>query len=331
MHALSGQAFPARVTFSSTDLPAHLDERARYSLWRDLFTARYGRSFDLSSSGGRQFAMRCDFAYFGQVHVGAFDGSIDRFARTSRYADDSNDDFVIGLNCGDTRMSFRQLGREGVIEPGCAVLVTNAEVGEIHGGTDNRWLAIAVPRRKIRDLVEDIEDAIGKPVAPKCAPLGHLRRYIELLLGPQAPADSAALLDHIGNTLIDLAALSFGARQDGAGIASMRGLRAVRLQDAISRIRANYSDAAFSPQQLACSLQLSERYIQELLQEAGASVTERVTELRLQKARGMLSDARHDRLKITDIAYASGFNDISYFNRRFRARFGCSPTQYRGR
>ena len=44
----------------------------------------------------------------------------------------------------------------------------------------------------------------------------------------------------------------------------------------------------------------------------------------------MLSDQGHDRLKITDIAYACGFNDISYFNRRFRARFGCSPTQYRG-
>jgi len=60
------------------------------------------------------------------------------------------------------------------------------------------------------------------------------------------------------------------------------------------------------------------------------TLSERVLELRLQKARAMLSDARNDRMKVSDIALACGFNEVSYFNRRFRARFGCSPTQYRG-
>ena len=53
-------------------------------------------------------------------------------------------------------------------------------------------------------------------------------------------------------------------------------------------------------------------------------------ELRLQKARGMLSDPHHDRLKISDIAYACGFNEVSYFNRCFRRRFGATPGQFRG-
>jgi AraC-like DNA-binding protein len=320
---------PVRVTFSSGELPAHLDDWARYSLWRDLFTARYGRSFDLSSADNERFSMRCEFARFGGVHVGQFHGTIDRFVRTSRYADDDNDDFVLGLNGGLSRMAFRQLGREGVMNPGGAVLVTNTEVGEIRSDADNRWFAIAMPRRRLLDLVGDIEDAVGRPLASDCAPLWHLRRYVDLLMGPRGLAGTAALTDHIGTILIDLIALAFGARQDAAEIASQRGLRAARLQDAISNIRMNFSDPAFSPQQLGRNLHLSARYVQELLQEAGASFTERVTELRLQKARSMLSDAQHDRLKVTDIAYACGFNDISYFNRRFRGRFGCSPTQYR--
>ena len=53
-------------------------------------------------------------------------------------------------------------------------------------------------------------------------------------------------------------------------------------------------------------------------------------ELRLQKARAMLADPRHDGLKVSDVAYACGFNDISYFNRSFRRRFGASPLHYRG-
>jgi AraC-like DNA-binding protein len=331
MDALNeAETYPARVTFSSEELPAQLDDRRRYSLWRDLFTARYGRSFDLSSVGNTPFAMRCEFARFGGIQIGQFHGTIDRFVRTSRYADDSNDDFVLGLNGGDTQMSFSQLGREGTIGSGGAVLVTNTEAGEIRGGADNHWFAIAIPRRRILDLVGNIEDVVGRPIAAYSPSLLHLRRYIDLLLGSQSPAGIAALDDHIGTTLIDLAALSIGASQDAAELAGMRGLRAARLRDAMSSIKANFADPAFSPQRLARGLQLSPRYIQELLQEAGASFTERVTEMRLQKARHMLSDQGHDRRKVTDLAYACGFNDISYFNRRFRARFGCSPTQYRG-
>ena len=70
--------------------------------------------------------------------------------------------------------------------------------------------------------------------------------------------------------------------------------------------------------------------VQELLSETGMSFTGRVLELRLQKARAMLADPQHDHLRVSDIAYASGFNDISYFNRTFRRRFGASPLQYRG-
>ena len=82
---------------------------------------------------------------------------------------------------------------------------------------------------------------------------------------------------------------------------------------------------------MARRLGISARYIHDLLHETGITLSERVLELRLQKARALLSDARNDRLKVSDIALACGFNEVSYFNRRFRARFGASPTQYRGR
>jgi AraC-like DNA-binding protein len=33
---------------------------------------------------------------------------------------------------------------------------------------------------------------------------------------------------------------------------------------------------------------------------------------------------------VSDLAAACGFNEVSYFDRCFRRRFGASPTQYRG-
>jgi AraC-like DNA-binding protein len=108
------------------------------------------------------------------------------------------------------------------------------------------------------------------------------------------------------------------------------GLRAARLVDIIAEIKANFADPSFSPRTIASKFGLTPRYIQELLSETGTSFTDRVLELRLQKARTMLADPRHDRVRVSEIAYACGFNDISYFNRSFRRRFGASPLHYRG-
>ena len=92
-----------------------------------------------------------------------------------------------------------------------------------------------------------------------------------------------------------------------------------------------FPDPAFSPQSLARKVGVTTRYIQDLLHETGASFTDRVVELRLQRARTMLADPGHDRLKVGEIAAACGFNEIPHFNRCFRRRFGATPTQVRGR
>jgi AraC-like DNA-binding protein len=102
------------------------------------------------------------------------------------------------------------------------------------------------------------------------------------------------------------------------------------LREILAEIRTSFADPAFSPRHLAQKLALSPRYVQALLHETGVSFTERVLELRLQKARTMLMSQRNGRLKVSEIAYACGFNEISYFNQAFRRRFGAAPTQFRG-
>jgi len=66
-----------------------------------------------------------------------------------------------------------------------------------------------------------------------------------------------------------------------------------------------------------------------LLYEAGASFTQRLLELRLRKAAELL--ARAGGRRISDIAFACGFNDLAYFNRCFRRRFGLTPAAARGK
>jgi AraC-like DNA-binding protein len=159
--------------------------------------------------------------------------------------------------------------------------------------------------------------------------LKHFRRYVSILLGPQGVPDDAVLKEHVGKTLLELMAFSLGAGRDAAEVVGMRSVRAARALEVIAEIKAGFADPSFSLTRAASKLRLSERYIQDLLAETGAVFTERVMEARLQNARTMLENRLHDRLAISDIANACGFNDVSYFNRRFRRRFGASPGKIR--
>lgn len=206
----------------------------------------------------------------------------------------------------------------------------DAEPGALQGAAENAWFALIVPRRDLLTLVANAEDLTGRPLDASLPALRHLRRYLDILAEFDGSGADPGLRAHIGTALYDLVALALGATRDGAETARMRGLRAARLGDIRAEIKAGFADAAFTVQTLASRLGLSPGYVQDLLDEGGASFTERVLELRLKKGRAMLADRRHDRLKVSDLAYACGFGSVYYFNRCFRRRFGASPTQYRG-
>ena len=187
-----------------------------------------------------------------------------------------------------------------------------------------------MPRPRVMKLVPDAEDLIATMLDPSNEAAAHLMRYTDFLLSLGDIDDSGMLRGHIESTLLDLIALSLGARGEAGEIGRLRGLRAVNLQAILAQIKARFADPSFSARDVALRLGLTPRYVQNLLGETEANFTERVLELRLQKARAMLADPRHNRLKVSDIALACGFNEASYFNRYFRHRFGASPTQCRG-
>lgn len=107
------------------------------------------------------------------------------------------------------------------------------------------------------------------------------------------------------------------------------GLRAARIASVMAQIHDGFAHQQFSTRVVAERLGLSVRYVQDLLQSSGLSITDRIMQLRLEKARTMLLDDRNCMLKISDVALSCGFNELSYFHRSFRRRFGSSPAKFR--
>jgi AraC-like DNA-binding protein len=319
----------AIVTFSSDDFPAELDDQARFSRWVELFSDRY-RAYDQYRFTGEKFSARFEQLTFNGADIAWIGGALARGVRTRRHvaADPRPNVDVVFIRGAD--MIFQKDGGEATGSRRTAIMLAKHEPLEIRATASHvRLTSVRVPREKVFELVRFSEDLdlraldCGGPVT------GLLSRYVDLLLQGTIGADEP-LAAHVESTLVDLIALALGAPRDVQEVAQGRGLRAARLQDVCAAIQAGFADPAFSPQAVASRIGVSPNYIHKLLHQSGATFMERVLELRLQKARAMLADRRNDRTRVSDIALACGFNEISHFNRCFRRRFGASPLQFRG-
>ncbi|MGI6856078.1 AraC family transcriptional regulator [Mesorhizobium sp. 1B3] len=332
MDRLDSSAAMRCLEVSSDRFPADLDERGRLSHWLEMSEAFYA-SRDLNNADDKPFFVRLSVSRVGPILLDEYESTLTRHARSARHiAADGTDDFCLGLNCGGRPLVQKQLRREVVHDPGSFGLHSFAEPGELYSHPLNRWQSIKLPGARLRALVADAEDLVARPLDRDLPAARHLTRYMALLFEPGGLAESDPGLDeHIAETLTDLTALVLGAGREAAELAGTRGLRAAQLKLLLAEIKQRFADPAISPESVARRLCLSPRYVQDLLHGTGRSLTERVLELRLQKARQMLADPRYDKWKVIEIADGCGFNDLSYFNRCFRRRFGATPTSLRGR
>lgn len=90
-------------------------------------------------------------------------------------------------------------------------------------------------------------------------------------------------------------------------------------------IEENYAIASFGTSAAAKALFISERNLQRKFKQlTQRSFMEYLIETRLEKACELLISGH----KVADAAFESGFNDPSYFSKRFKRHYGLSPTQF---
>ena len=319
----------AQAVFSTEHFPDHLDDRARFSLWQDIYAAEIG-AIEFHRASDRPFTARIEAASVGEVVLAHMWGTIKQSTRTARHLRHDNlDGYLLLVNHADVRLAGRMGRHSYEIEPGGAVLVSGAEPATVFGGNANHnWSNILIPFALLNGTIADAEDRMAIPVPAANEALGLMKRYSRLLeTGPALVAPE--LVAHATASIADLIALATGAKGDAADLAGLRGVRAARLEAVLAKIKDGFANPTISAQGVAQELGVSVRYVHDLLQETGVSFSERVLEARLRRVSAMLSDRRHAGLRIGEIALACGFSDISYFNRCFRRRFGCSPGQAR--
>ncbi len=98
------------------------------------------------------------------------------------------------------------------------------------------------------------------------------------------------------------------------------------IQRARAYIEDNYSES-ISLKEIAAALHTSTFYFCKIFRKGtGLTFTEYLTRVRIENAKSQLTNPH---LRISEIAFAVGFQSLSQFNRAFKGLTGCSPTEYR--
>ncbi|MBI5127896.1 MAG: helix-turn-helix domain-containing protein [Rhodopseudomonas palustris] len=98
-------------------------------------------------------------------------------------------------------------------------------------------------------------------------------------------------------------------------------------EQALCIIQRQAHDPSFGAGQICSELAISPRQLQRSFARHGDSAREQILSTRLERARRrILSETR---LTVSEIAYASGFNDLSFFYRAYRRQFGAAPGERR--
>jgi AraC-like DNA-binding protein len=130
--------------------------------------------------------------------------------------------------------------------------------------------------------------------------------------------------------VLDLLAVAFAKLTSGESprLSSARSLVRTMIGSAIET---RLTDLQLEPETIAAAVGVSVRYANSVLAQENTSIMRLLWFRRLERCRKALKDPSQARRMVSEIAYSCGFSDMTHFGRKFKATYGSSPRDYRGR
>jgi AraC family transcriptional activator of tynA and feaB len=216
-----------------------------------------------------------------------------------------------------------QQGRQNIISPGDCILVDSSLPSSFYfNGQFSNHLSVHLPRQSL--LAEKPNDfEVSRRLGAEDPMSMMLRALVAKML--QMPA-SHKRSSELRQLLLQATRQAFAVDAPQAPLCP-RERASGRLELAQALVDRHLTAEWLTPQWLANRLGISMRTLQEDFNALGTTVTSFIRDRRLRLARERLVEKQRgaDGGTIAEIAFSSGFNDISYFNRCFKKAFDCSP------
>jgi len=303
-----------------------LPERDRLAIWREVY-GRFIFNVDIEPVGDRAFEAEVALRRLPGVGVSSGWRTPADYKFGPRQLAMASDNVVLGIVLKG-RARVTQLGRDLAIDQGGAAMMTTSDPGYHTMYDGGGHLAVQFPRSALSAVLPDIESRLMRPFPPDSDALKLVIAYAKAALDLDSGADHE-LQRRVATHLRDLVVFLAGQRDRDAEAQVARSVTAARLWTIKSEIEARLGEGDLSAETLAATQQISPDYVRKLFRQEGTSFSDYVLLKRLERAHAALIAPVRPGQPIASIALQVGFNDLSYFNRAFRRRYGKSPSDVR--
>lgn len=225
------------------------------------------------------------------------------------------------------RGSFSHYGNQIVLDEGDITLCDNNSQYELRQEGPGETILFRVPAGMVRDAIPTPDFLCGRRLAGHDGLASTALAMAIDLAGKDDSRLDAAMRERAGRHLLDVLASAFVPMLDERTSAS--AIMSGRYWKVKLFIEQHLRDPQLSPSLIARKLQLSDRYLRMIFAVSDEAPSAYILRRRLEECARHLRDPRWRSHSITDIAFSWGFNSAPHFARSFRARFHCSPRDYR--
>lgn len=315
---------PLSSQFLST---AMLPARDRLPVWREVFGQSMVR-LDIEPVKDTSFHAEGELCVLPGAAFASVTVTPVKVSRTQKLIAEDMADMAFVITA-DVPFHVTQNGRERMLDPGDAIFLRGGERSTILSNDRAKFTNISVPMDDLTSLLPSCQDPSMTMVSRQSDVLDLLLGYVRLLQTRQEP-QSDQLGRIAASHIRDLIAAMIGAESEAVLAGCERGgVRAARLRAIKADIVGHLCEPGFSIDGIAMRHGISPRYVRKLFQEERTTFSDFVLLLRLERSWQLLRSPEHAIRTITSIAHACGFNDLSYFNRTFRRRYGITPSDLR--
>lgn len=306
--------------WTTQDLPSH----QQFSFWRDVLCEAYiALNPTRKHKGG--FSGSVSATLMADVNVTRFSTEEHRVVRgAAEIRRTPLEYYFVNMQVRGEALA-KQRGREVVVGPGEFYIVDSTEPYDLDFHSDTEIFSYRIPKRVLDPLLKNPAASTAIRVSRETAMGKFTVDFLHSVL------ESAAAIPETGHAsvsgmIVDLVALSLGGSAEAAEVAGGSARHAV-LNSVIKYVEDSLHDPALSIDSVCRKFKISPRNLHRVFEASEMTFGEMIRVKRLERSAQELS--RCPGRPVSSVAFACGFNDVSYFNRSFRKRFDCSPTEYR--
>jgi len=307
---------------------ADVETRHRLAYWTDMVCDTYVQLECDAGDGAAGIDGQITADRLATLELSRVTATAQRVRRTpAKIARASEDFFLVSIQaegCG----VVSQDGRDAVLAPGDFALYDSTRPYELRFDGAFQQYVLMLPGPTLRTALRETERLTATAVGGGRG-AGHLMigmiRTLAADIDTLAPESAVAVADSVTQILIaGLSGLPAARRQP------VSQLTTYHREQIKALVRARWRDPGFGVADIARELRLSPSTLHRAWAGEACSLSDWIWAQRLDAARRDLCDPALAARSVSQIAYASGFNDAAHFSRAFRARFGCAPRELRG-